>query len=100
MGYISEQQQLYPCFRKRVWLLLLGFVFLLSKPLTLKGEGARALSPFTGVLKRVSLLSGSASLPGSNHRKPGPGRRTVVLLPSSDSFSPENQNTHEEWPGD
>lgn len=27
MGYISEQQQPYPCFRKRVWLLLLGFVF-------------------------------------------------------------------------
>lgn len=57
MGYISEQQQLYPCFRKRVWLLLLGFVFLLSKPLTLKGEGARALSPLHwGPQKSQSLV--------------------------------------------
>lgn len=52
--------------------------------------------PSTGVLDKISLLSGSASLPGSNHRKPGQGRRTAVLLPSSFSFSPEIQNTYEE----
>lgn len=52
--------------------------------------------PFTGVLDKSSLLSGSASLPGSNHRKPGQGRRTVAVLSNSDSFYPENQNSYEE----
>lgn len=44
MGYISEQQPPYPYFRKSMAAIAWFCVFL-SKPLTLKGEGARALSP-------------------------------------------------------
>lgn len=44
MGYISEQQQPYPYFRKSM-AAIAWFCFFLSKPLTLNGEEARALSP-------------------------------------------------------
>lgn len=79
MGSISEQQQPYPCFREHGCYCLVLFCFFLLKPLTLKTKGLGHSVPFTGVLNRISLLSGSASLPGSNHKKPGQGRRATAI---------------------